>query len=687
MTRRYTIAGVYPLKSEAARTASLIDLDQVQIERLLSRDLQNDDADDNWLEQARGVYQNGMHSGPYARLTLTAPLDRPVRLPLEPVQSVYANSINVLSDRSSHAVYELNVVGGTNDSYDTPIKGIVRTSQPERTFQTGTTTVLRVFYPAGSTCKVHDETETETETNTDECFAGPEGGLVLQGYGAVDYTYDPDTDNRFTASLKGYSEEEGLRMYYCEHHQGCGSYQEYQRFYDYYGILDYGNHWIEAAFASTSTEYSTELKLAHGNQDFSRLDDRSRNAAISTATITMNVFTMINRMMVEFAVDGCKKNANDFSSYGNAASMDSVIASWDTAAAIYAGSALISEEPQDHGVEDAKTTETTGSLYFRMVRDLADDFGVLEEFGEHGHHRSVLNRKVMEEFRLGKIGLAQADCHGQVQQSYTTILHAMRVPWIQGVLRAAFVTSSDDTVAAFDTNRRDDERGRGAAFLAALLPDLHHCSKDAAQRVYDELQTGRPDYGAVRDALEQQYECLGVTCDDVGGYLDSNSKRTGGTYNTYTYYQATRPCGGYGTKISQRRESVTYTNAAAVRASSSSFPGSRHTSGVVVVSTFFVALVAFCASLAVLIATVHDRANGRPMNVGRSARRVVAGAWSQVDYWWSRDTDGGSHHHRRHHRSEGVHDGESNYQVQLRSMPLPEGAFGNDNTNNNDSLL
>lgn len=634
-TKKYVIAGTYPTKSQAARAAARLDLDQAEIERLLALDLDNKDA--NWLERAQEVFENGMHAGVYAKLTLTKPLEHVVLLP-DPVESEYNQD-----DKKSHDVYELNVLGFSEDSENAPIQGIVRTNDPQKTLKPGRTTELNVFYGDGSNCM--------TRGSTDGCFAGPEGGVVLQGYGGLDYAYDPTKDNKFSSSLKWYSEDEGLRMYYCENHGGCKEYQEYEHFYDFYGILDYGNHWIESAFQHKSTNFPLDKRTSHGyaDVDFSVFSDRSRNAAISTATVSMNVFTAINRLMTEFGLDGCKKNSKDYSSYGNPMSMDSVIASWDQAAAIYAGSALITPEGEE------PVFQADGYTYYHMVDELAKEFGVIEFDGIDQDPSSTINLEIMEFFLVGKHGLTQEDCDGQVLHSYRSILHKLRVPWIQGVLKTAFEFSdSEFDGTSRDHHYREDQRGTGAAHLAALLPDLYHCNKQAAATVLEELSfvwkgNGklRPDYKVIRDALEHQYQCLGVTCDEIGGFLNP---QTGG------YYEETRPCGGYGTMISQRRESVT------VSSTQESF-ADTHKSGMVF-SGFIVALGFFFITLSVLVVAVQDRARGRNVNLTRTAQSLVSGVLSQADYWLTRN-------HQTHPSTNDYN--RVDYEVQLR--PIGENQY------------
>mmetsp|Transcript_17318 Transcript_17318/g.47739 ORF Transcript_17318/g.47739 Transcript_17318/m.47739 type:complete len:690 (-) Transcript_17318:4128-6197(-) len=614
----FTIAGVYQTKSKGAVTASRIDLDQTEIESLLEHT-----SDENALSRARYIFETGMHSGPYAKLTLAEPLSHTVLVPESAIDSaIYTNDLRF--ETKQKPMYALNVVGGTKD-YQSSIHGKIRTANPEQTFRKGVTNELTVLYPEDSKCNV--------DGNLGDCFAGPDGGLVLQGYGAIDYKYEPQKDNHFLSSLKGFSEDEGTRMLYCELHGGCRDYKEYQHFYDYYGILDYGNHWINAGFDKSSTAATD--KLAHGNQDFSLVSENARNHAVAAATVAMNVFTQVNRVMVERGIDGCRKNARDFSSYGHDSAGHSVVDAWDVAAATYAGSALIEGESAAKKVkDDDDDEEQDGSLYFGLVEKLAREFGVLESREGIGIF-SIVNRKVMDAFRTGRDALLHADCDQAAKQSYEPIVRLMRVPWVQGVLKSAFLLSEPKVNAAV----RDEQRGRGMAFVAALLPDLHHCSAKTAQAVHEEfrmLETSdifrTPDYETVRNLLEEQYECLGVTCDEVGGYLNED---------TGNYFRATRPCGGYGASRTQRRESVAY-DVPAKKARSHRSSSSRN----FISGAFLVALMTFGASLSALFVAVNEytrRNGGRRIVPGD----IVSAVSSHADYWMSGILpDRGSNSHR-----------------------------------------
>ena len=524
-----------------------------------------------------------MHSGSYASLTLTKKADHHVDLP-DPVETIYTHGMRPYNP-NHFDVYQLNVFG--MNEQNEPVRGVIETvDEAIGSYK------IQVEYPEDSNCMVGGK--------TDECFA-KKGGIVVQGYGAMDYTYDPETDNKHSTSLKSFAEDEAAMMNYCEEHGNCDQYAEYQHFFDFYGTLDYGNLWIEAAFGKTKTNYPKDYQSDHGYEDvdFSRFPDIARNVAISTATVAMNVFTQINRLLREFGLDGCNLSAKDFSSYGKHRSMHSVVAAWDQAAALYAGSALFAPE-------GSTPVTTVGSLYYGMAHRLAEEFGAMEVDPETNQPVSIVNRQVMEAFQAGKVALSQSDCNGEVFQSYGQILHKMRVPWIQGVLKATFEYSDRHFD---DLQHREEQRGTASAYLAALMPDLYHCSPDAASVVMEELAIMwphnnapaklRPDYARVQNALEHQYQCLGVTCDEIGGFLNQA---------TGDYYEETRPCGGYGVMISQRRDSVAYTapsSSSSIGHHNKSFVDD-HKSGLAV-SSFLLALALFGVTLTALVATVRDR--------------------------------------------------------------------------------
>ena len=100
----------------------------------------------------------------------------------------------------------------------------------------------------------------------------------------------------------------------------------------------------------------------------------------------------------------------------------------------------------------------------------------------------------------------------------------MTVPLVQGSLRYAYkVGESISGEAKVGTDRSQKNAAEGAVFTAAVLPLVHECNVAAAKTISDEMKFGLydqgeyPDFAAVKAAFESTYDCLGITCADVGG--------------------------------------------------------------------------------------------------------------------------------------------------------------------------
>ena len=95
----------------------------------------------------------------------------------------------------------------------------------------------------------------------------------------------------------------------------------------------------------------------------------------------------------------------------------------------------------------------------------------------------------------------------------------------------------------YEIDRHDDHsetmQGMGAAFAAAVSPLLDKCSQGNAMIIHKDLAPGAATTGSfdvVKDALERSYDCLGITCEDVGGLV--NFRGDG-------YLERAEACGGF----------------------------------------------------------------------------------------------------------------------------------------------
>ena len=228
-----------------------------------------------------------------------------------------------------------------------------------------------------------------------------------------------------------------------------------------------------------------------------------------------------------------------------------VIPPRDQAVGIYSGSVPIARENDD----GAKGEFRTGSLYFHLVQELAAKFWC------RGWIRAAVGPQSEDSRRIQarKFGLTRDDSDGKY-------LH----------------------IALDDCPRNEGcmDSGCPQGGLLSHLPEttLQQCwtktySKNNAVEVPPLQQHSFPIYTLVRwrhprlsttssrkrslvvawtnssfrDALEHEYQCLTITRDEVGGYQNPE---------TGDYYQATWPCGGCGSMIHRRHESVAHTSIA-----------------------------------------------------------------------------------------------------------------------------
>lgn len=446
--------------------------------------------------KATEIYKYGANADPYARIALQNPLTHDV----------------------SSASGEPIVVLGMNENGQA-VRAHISSSAK------GSTSLFVMYNETANTQETNDDAPGPCRSRgfhgpqTQGCLA-PTGGLIIPNYGAVNYHYDVSNDNGFWATLHQFSEHEAENMFHCQ--DKC-PYPEYEKFYQYYGQLDYGAVWLEAALNGRSTQYDS-VKLAHAQEDFSRLNTVGRTAAIETAAVTMNVRTHINRIMTEWAIDRCREHCQHDGSSCHLATKP-----WDQAVGHYVGSLV---QPNEGGYQ-------SGHLYYGMANELCQSFATCGKNGDETEGTSAVNRDILEQFQRGQQYLVSGKCD-MADLTYGHIVHLMTVPLIQGTLRAAYRLQY--------THKKDpEERGRGAAFAASILPDLYSCSPTDASIVYNELRLsslGTPNYSHVRNAFERNYQCLSVTCEDIGGLYDSNNQK---------YYNEAQPCGSR--RATQKRES------------------------------------------------------------------------------------------------------------------------------------
>lgn len=203
--------------------------------------------------------------------------------------------------------------------------------------------------------------------------------------------------------------------------------------------------------------------------------------------------------------------------------------SWDLAVAFYAGS--------------LEGTQVLGSGNGRLLHKLADKRCVSFHTCNGYHGLSSVNDEMFQLFLAGQHGIRTGKCSA-AHDIKDRISSLLIVPLMQETLWHAHITDfKPQEIVSKDEDAQKISAGTATA-AAAILPLIHNCDPQAASTVYENLKTGHEaNFAQVKSALEGTYDCLGITCEDVGGLYYAT---------TGTYVPGAEPCGNAGDKIAGR---------------------------------------------------------------------------------------------------------------------------------------
>ena len=334
------------------------------------------------------------------------------------------------------------------------------------------------------------------------------GSIQLDGIKstALAYSYNPETDNKNGRTLAGFSTAAESKM------AGCGPscpYTDYAKYYEYYGEFDYGHQYVMAALEQRETNFS------NGNVDFSTYSQPALEQAIHVATLNLNVWMYVIREY-EDALDDCAKGCAS-----DQCNADKVNA-WDEGIAFYAGSL-----EGDDGSGD-------GMLSYALADELCRDFKTCGKDGQSDTGSSFINQEI---FRLSEpaVDLLMAEKCVETRVYVEKIVGLMTAALVQALLRSTHQSNAQYAAA----EAKDIARGEAATYAAAVVPILQNCSATDADFVFQQLEykSENRDYVAIKQVLEKHYECMGITCEQVGGLWDAE---------TMSYFSGASPCSSPG---------------------------------------------------------------------------------------------------------------------------------------------
>jgi len=442
-----------------------IDQDQASMEGFLA--IGTNDA----FATAQLIYNQGGNSKSYAEITLGKPLIA--------------------------AVQQGTQMIGEND------KGSSQVGKTYEYYEAGTT-VVKFRYLTSDSASDHVGCRVGALPLSQQKIVGclVASGSVSIGSDSYNYTYVPSKDNNNGRTLSGFSINaiDKMRLS-CD---GC-PYRDHKYYYDYYGVDDYGQDWVTAAFSGEKTKFS------RGNADFSIYGFPGRTQAIKKGTVYFNIFHNVIREF-ENSIDICERGCDQTECINDA------VHAWDEGVCFYTGSI------------EGETGETlSGVLLHQLADKRCINFRTCGKNGEETSGKAKTNIELLKLINVGKFQIQGERC-SEARQTLRDITRLMYVSFIQGSLRYAYKIDLGGQVQATEAARAE-----GAVFAAAVLPRIYAADPDAAATIYENLKTGAgsTDFVTVKKAFESVYLKLKIGCDEVGGIWNEALG---------TYYKGAEPC-------------------------------------------------------------------------------------------------------------------------------------------------
>ena len=218
---------------------------------------------------------------------------------------------------------------------------------------------------------------------------------------------------------------------------------------------------------------------------------------------------------------------------GTTADVNSAKLNWDKGMAYYVGSK-----------EEKTTGASTGNLLYNLAQKRCEEFGTCATTTDS----STIAAANKEAIAKATEGMAyfvhtQLSCADpQLDTIFRNIVSQMTVPLVQGMLKYAWKADPAQSGGSCASDAGKAEAAvssacakswaEGWAFAAAVLPQVHQCDAGAATTIKANLDVASAEpmkdgVAAVKAAIEGVYDCLGITCTDVGAFQNSGQVKSG----------------------------------------------------------------------------------------------------------------------------------------------------------------
>merc|ERR1719232_333776 len=199
----------------------------------------------------------------------------------------------------------------------------------------------------------------------------------------------------------------------------------------------------------------------------------------------------------------CEKNPNPCEDAVNA---------WEKAIATWGGS--IEEE---YG-RNRKEPGQTGKWLFALATKRCANFktcGATEADATNKGVTARANMRIQSLFSKGRDSVFNGDV-AKVEKTISEINKELTIPRIQGTLRYAYRMGEKGSI-------KDKEIAEGATFAYGAIPQVYACNTKSAKILKKNLEIGGDattggtvNFNDVLAAFECNYQCLGITFDDIG---------------------------------------------------------------------------------------------------------------------------------------------------------------------------
>ena len=250
-------------------------------------------------------------------------------------------------------------------------------------------------------------------------------------------------------------------------------------------------------FNSGQYAHNQVMNALDRNGVCSSCDAIARAEIAKKTSAYMNVWMYIIREY-EDAIMDCQSGCS-----GIECNMDPVHA-WDEGWAFYAGSL------------EGTTGDSAGVMPYRLAEKRCKNFGTCQN---DQNDKAEVNVLLLEQAKMGLAKLQGGKCIEAIPIK-ERMVQLMSVPLVQGALRYAWFASNSGTGGT------SKEKAEGHAFMTSIIPRVAACDASKAKLIYDNMRYDASPYmsagyASVKAAFESTYECLGITCANVGGIVAS----------------------------------------------------------------------------------------------------------------------------------------------------------------------